>query len=94
MVRKLVNYEECCTQYRITVPFTTFYGLSICIRKFILPFDSNDIMYKSPFYPSFLKIICKSKKGSIDIPVYNKFIVKKWNKPESEKVGIDISSLC
>lgn len=33
----------------------------------------------------FLKIICKSKTGSMDTGIYNEFIVKKWNKPKSEK---------
>lgn len=80
---QIMSYEEFCTQYSIAVPFTTFYGLSNCIWKLNLPFDSDDLMYNSPFYPIFLKIICKSKKGSKDM--YNEFIVKKWNKPKSEK---------
>lgn len=63
----------------IALPFTTFYGLYNCIRKLNIPFDSDDLMYESPFYPFFFKIMCKSKNISKDM--YNEYIVKKWNKP-------------
>lgn len=50
-IGQIMSYKELSIQNVIAVPFTTFYGISNCIRKRNLHFDSDDLMYNSPFYP-------------------------------------------
>ena len=78
----LQSYNEFCTRFNFSPPFTHYYGIIQCIRKKGRNFDFETFIKNQPYFPSHIKILFKSQKGSRDF--YDIFIKKSYSKPKSE----------